>query len=106
MKRKDKILAVRRYITAYSGIPVITWDGVGNALEAPYPYGFIVSTDRSNNRFIQIGRGLNQNTMSSVVRYDADIDHVGQALVLTHLQQYASLLKTHYEVHQRPTEGE
>ena len=99
-------MAIRRYLTAYSGIPLIYWNGIENRLECPYPYGFIASTDGSNNRFAQIGRNLDADLLDSVIRYDKAIDNIEQALVMTNLSTHAQLLAAHYQINQRPLEGE
>lgn len=106
MSRKDKVNAIKRYLVAYTGLPLISWDGKSNDLDAVYPYEFSVSTDRSNNRFIQIARGLPEKKISAVIRYDKEIDNINKALVIVTLETYVQLVASHYESNSRPIEGE
>lgn len=104
-KRAEKLSTVRRYLIAHTGIPNIQTVGNSSTLNAPWPYGFHVTTIRSNNMFVQQGNQLQiSDTLNAVIRYDGAINTVDEALVLTNLNTYARLIHTHYETHKREEE--
>lgn len=97
MKRNDKIKAVRRYLVAATGIPGIYWDGVGNALDAPDPYDFVVSTDASLSRFFERIKAGRTDKMPFVIRYDSYLNEVDRSVVGMPLSTFAPLLQAHYQ---------
>jgi len=97
VSRKDKVNAVKRYLTAQSGIPLISWDGVSNRLDAPPPYAFCISTDLAGSRFFQNVNALSTEMIDVLIRYDAYIDNVDKAVVAMPLRTFTKLLIPHYE---------
>lgn len=96
MKRADKTRAVVRFLISRTGIPLISWDGIGNKIDAPPPFGFVMSTDAAGWRFFQYVRELPRDGIHAVVRYDAHIDGVNNAVVGMSLETFATLLESHY----------
>ena len=81
MKRADKTRAVTRFLTAYSGIPLISWDNTSLHLDSPQPYRFVVSTDATAWRFFAHVKDLPESGIPAVVRYDKYIDNINDAVV-------------------------
>lgn len=75
---------------------MISWDGKGNKIDAPPPFGFVVSTDAAGWRFFQHVRELPRGGIHAVVRYDAHIDGVNNAVVGMTLETFVTLLESHY----------
>lgn len=96
MKRSDKTRAVVRFLISRTGIPLISWDGIGNKIDAPPPFGFVMSTDAAGWRFFQYVKELPRDGIHAVVRYDAHIDGVNNAVVGMSLETFAILLESHY----------
>jgi len=98
VKRNDKGRAVTRYLTGHTGIPSLAWDGSTSMITAPPPYKPFVSTDNAWWRFRQY-LDLREDTVGIpfVVRYDKTINGVDKAIVGIHLDNFADLVKAHYE---------
>ena len=101
MTRQDKNKAVARYLSAYSGIPLISWDGAvtnlgASLLESPAPYTLNVSTDAVHWRFFANVKALPDRGIPAVIRYDKYIDHLEDAVVGMRLSTFTSLLSAHY----------
>lgn len=96
MKRGDKTRAVVRYLISRTGIPLISWDGTSNRIDAPPPFGFVMSTDAAGWRFFQYVKELPKDGIHAVIRYDAHIDGVDRAVVGMPLETFAILLESHY----------
>lgn len=92
MKRRDKGRAVARYLTASTGIPLLTFDGATNRIDGPPPYRFRLVTDAANWRVFQAVRETND----PVIRYDKFVEDVSSAYVVMKLSTFATLLGTHY----------
>ena len=91
-RRRDKALAVSRYITATTGIPFIRWNGT--SIDAPDPYRIELITDAMWWRF---GEKLREATdtvgIPVVIRYDGYVDGVENAIVGTTLKAFTELMK-------------
>lgn len=98
--RRDKMRAVTRYLTAHTGIPLISWDGSSALLDVPWPYAIIVSTDAKVQRWREALGLLPRNRMRASIRYDKWIDDIDDAEVVLPLSDYVRLLHTHY--HNQP----
>lgn len=96
MRRADKTRAVVRFLISRTGIPLISWDGIGKKIDAPPPFGFVMSTDAAGWRFFQNIRELPRDGIHAVVRYDAHIDGVNNAVVGMTLETFVLLLESHY----------
>ena len=94
--RADKTRAVSRYLTAYSEIPLISWDGHSNVLDSPAPYRFVVSTDATSFRFFAGVKDLPSTGISAVIRYDKFLDNIEDAVIGMKLPTFTSLLSAHY----------
>lgn len=97
MKRGDKIRAIKRYLTAYSGIPLISWDGSSSQLDAPSPYFFVATTNANGWKFFEEIRELPEDKIGMVIRYDKYIDGTDNAVVGMRLSTLTSLLSVHYD---------
>lgn len=97
--RRDKGLAVTRYLTAHTGIPMLTWDGIQSAVTAPPPYFFDVTTSRQLENWHRRLRGYSDTGMARqfAIRYDLSMDSVGQAWVGMNMTTFTDLLAAHYE---------
>lgn len=96
VRRSDKTRAVVRFLISRSGIPLISWDGIGNKIDAPPPFGFVISTDGAAWRFFQYVKELPSEGIHAAIRYDAHIDGVNNAVVGMSLETFATLLESHY----------
>lgn len=108
MGRREKGRALARYLLGHSGIPFISWDGVG--ITSPNPYQFDVTTSRNIRNWSQkINVPYEGGKIRAVIRYDADIGGgVESAWVAMDLKTFVELLKAHYDhvVEPRVRDGE
>lgn len=96
-RRRDKALAVTRYLTGTTGIPFIRWDGV--RIEAPSPYGIEIVTDAVWDRFGSKVRATSEQVgIPFVIRYDGYVDGVENAIVGTNLKAFAQLLHNYHQM--------
>lgn len=102
MKRSDKIRAVTRYLVSRTGIPLISWDGNGNALNAPHGYGFTVSTDASLNRFFDYAKKCETDKVDVVIRYDSFLNEVDRSIVGMPLSTFTKLLEAYHSAQGQP----
>lgn len=92
MSRVDKGKAVSRYLTAATGIPLLSFDKDTSRIVGPPPFEFVVTTDAAGWRFFQAIR----STDSPVIRYDGYVGVVEDAYVGMKLSTFATLLSVQY----------
>ncbi len=92
MKRTDKGRAISRYITAATGIPLLSYDRDTSKIVGPPPYAFLVTTDAAGWRFF---KAIRESDLP-VVRYDGYVDSVEDAYVAMKLSHFTQLLAIHY----------
>lgn len=97
VKRVDKGNRVVRYLTGHAAIPNLSYDGSTSRISAPFPYHFVVTTDAAHWRFMESVKGLPEDRVGAVVRYDAFVESIDAAVVGMRLDAYAQLLHAHYE---------
>lgn len=94
--RRDKGLAIARYLTGASGVPFLSWDGADSRIAAPAPYSFDVTTSRKlqhwTDNILMDAPGLHFS-----IRYDGTLPSVDKAWIATTLDRFAPLLQAHYE---------
>lgn len=96
-RRRDKALAVTRYLTGTTGIPFIRWDGV--RIESPSPYLIELTTDSVWDRFGSKVRATNEQLgIPFVIRYDGYVDGVENAIVGTNLKAFTQLLHNYHQM--------
>lgn len=95
--RRDKVLAVARYLTGHTGIPLISWDGKGIGLSSPWPYKISVSTDASLVRWRDALDPSGGKTMPIAIRYDKYVGDINDAIVAMRLSDAVKLLSLHYK---------
>lgn len=93
--RRDRGLALARYLTGSTGIPFIRWDGMG--LDAPAPYSFGVTTSRKLQVWHDRIWELPVDKPHCVIRYDSAMPDVSHAWVAMKLGGVAPLLGLHYD---------
>lgn len=95
--RRDKGLALARFLTGHTGIPMLSW--TGNGIDAPPPYFFDVTTSRSLEKWHNHLRGYKDTGSEHhfAIRYDLSMDSVGQAWVGMSMDTFVTLLSAHYE---------
>ena len=96
MSRASKAAAVARYLGSRSGIPLVSVDKGTNTINAPAPYGFIVTTDASSSRYWAHIKDLPEIGIHAVIRYDKHIRELEDAVVGIRLSTFTTLLETHY----------
>lgn len=95
--KRDKGMAVTRYLTGSTGIPFMSWNGGHSQIDAPYPYMFRVSTARSISNWADQIREIEGDMPRVCIRYDGDIPDVSHAWVGMKLMGFVPLLTAHYE---------
>lgn len=93
--RADKGRILARYITGSTGIPFVTWQGVG--LSVPAPYEAAVTTSRNLRNWQQDIATLPVDKPHIAIRYDRDLPDVAHAWVGMRLGAFAPLWQAHYE---------
>lgn len=81
-----------RYITAATGIPLLSYDLTTSHIVGPPPYDFVLTTDAAGWRFFQAIR----TSGSAVIRYDKFVESVEDAYVGMKLSTFAPLLAMQY----------
>lgn len=92
--RRDKGVALVRYLTGSTGIPLLSWDGEGIA--APAPYEISVTTNRKLANWHELMRDLPADKPHMAIRYDNLLPNVSYAWVGMTLGGFAPLLQAHY----------
>lgn len=93
MRRNDKGKAVSRFLTGHTGIPFLRYDYLNNIVEAPSPYSISMTTSGEWWRFGEhVKKTQDMTGLPFVVRYDAHIDGVDNAVVGCTLNTFAQLL--------------
>jgi hypothetical protein len=96
--RNTKGMAVGRYLTGCTGIPMLSWDLSTARITAPPPYAIDVTTSRKlQNWYDLIRADTDAHTVHAVVRYDMSFDSVEQAWVGMNMRTFSKLLTAHYE---------
>ncbi len=96
-QRRDKSLAVARYIVSASGIPGIRWDGTGQ-LEAPWPYSINLTTSKKlENWHNLLRREPETGKINISIRYDHGLPDVAHAWAALPLRDLATLMQSHYD---------
>lgn len=97
MNRRDKGKAVTRYIATRTGIPSLFFDVTSNAIDAPPPYQFAVSTDGAWWRTAAYLNGMRDDRLGAVVRYDKFLEGgIDNAIVCMRLSAFVTILESHY----------
>lgn len=94
--RRDKGLALTRYLTGVTGIPFLKWDGIVSSIDAPAPYDIDVVTSRKLQNWHDKLREEIPG-VHIVIRYDNGMPSLEQAWVGMRLRDFAPLLQAHYE---------
>lgn len=101
--RRDKGMAITRYLTGHTGIVGLTWDGTDSQILSPKPYQIDVTTDRKLDNWHALLREEMSQTHIAI-RYDLGMDSINAAWVGMRLYDFVPLLKTHYDSNQKGTE--
>ena len=107
-KRRDKGLAVARYLTGETGIPLISWTTDG--LDCPHPFKFKLLTEATNWKYWQAANALDpKDDMSVIIRYDGYMESIDDALVTMKIQTFTRLISEwadhhHLEIRSRHKE--
>lgn len=96
-ERRDKGLGLTRYLTGHTGIPMLSWNGAENSIDAPFPYLMEVTTSRKLQNWHDLIRALPENRLGMAIRYDNGMPSIEQAWVCMHLSQFVPILKAHYD---------
>lgn len=102
--RRDKGMALARYLTGSTGIPFISWQGMG--VDAPAPYSFEVTTSKKLQLWHDQIWALPVDKPHCAIRYDGAMPDVGHAWVAMKLGAIAPLLALHHESIQDRIKGE
>lgn len=94
--RRDKGLAVARYLTGASGIPGIRWTG-HKALEAPYPYRLSLTTSGVTAHWTGDIAAIDPSGIGGAVKYGLGMPDIPSAYVGMRLDHFCSLIGLHYE---------
>lgn len=92
--RRDKGVALVRYITATTGIPLLSWQW--ESIAAPAPYEIAVTTNRKLENWHECIRELDPDRPHMAIRYDNGLPDVSHAWVAMTLGGFAPLLGAHY----------
>lgn len=95
--RRDKGLALTRYLTGHTGIPLLSWDGGHGRVAAPPPYQFRVTTGRKLQLWTDSIREPIAGSMDFSIRYEYSMPSIDQAWVGMKMQTFVPLLTAHYE---------
>jgi hypothetical protein len=104
--RSTKGLAVARYLTGSTGIPMLSWDGGHSRVLAPSPYTIDLTTSRKLQNWHDLIREIDSPAPHMVIRYDKDLPDVSHAWVAMKLMGFAPLLGVHYETISDRIKGE
>jgi len=104
--RRDKGIALTRYLTGATGIPGLHWAGTTNEIDAPAPYLIDVTTARKLQEWHDAIRYSNPDKPHMLIRYDKSMDSPADAWVAMTLHNFIPLLVSHYETLRERVEGE
>jgi hypothetical protein len=96
--RRDRGLAVARYVVGASGIPGVRWTGQ-IPLDAPYPYQLGLTTSRVHVHWTDAIAELDPKRVGGIIKYDGSIPDIPSAMVGMRLDHFCSLIGMHYEQH-------
>lgn len=94
--RRDKGLALARYLTGTTGIPFLSWDGNDSRVDAPAPYSFDVTTSRKLQHWTD-NIVMDAPDLHFSIRYDNALPSVDKAWIATTLDRFVPLLQAHYD---------
>lgn len=96
--RRDKGLALSRYLTGHTGIPLLAWDQKAGRVDAPFPYVIDVVTERNFDPWSELLRRENDPlTLNMSILYHYGMDSIDQAWVGMQLRPFTTLLTAHYD---------
>jgi hypothetical protein len=101
--RRDRGLAVTRYLTGRTGIPGLSWEGEHSEILSPFQYQIDLTTSRK----LQVWHDLIRQELNKthiVIRYDASMDSIDQAWVGMLMYDFVPLLTNHYETNRKGEE--
>jgi len=104
-RRRDKSLALTRYLTGSSGIPGLHWSGTSE-IDAPSPYRISLTTARKLDEWHDAIRFSDDDKPHMLIRYDYSMDSPADAWVAMRLHNFIPLLTAHYETLRERIEGE
>ena len=91
-RRRDKGLAVSRYLLGQTGIPFIEWTKEG--ISAPYPLRFDLQTEATHWKYWDAVKKLPDNDeLPFVIRYDAYIENITDAVVTMKMHTFVRLIQ-------------
>lgn len=102
--RADKGRSVAKYIGGHTGMPFVRWDN--NGLHSPAPYRFDLTTSKKLDNWHNQLREPRTNGLYAAIRYDYTVPTLNDAWVGMHLDDYVTLLTSHYESIQDRIKGE
>lgn len=94
--RRDKGLAVARYLTGRTGIPGLSWGGAHSEILSPPQYQIDLTTSRKLQNWHDLIRTELKQT-HIVIRYDNTMDSIDQSWVGMLMHDFVPLLTNHYE---------
>lgn len=104
--RRDKGVAITRYLTGMTGIPGLSWEGMTNEILAPNPYTIHITTSRKLQDWHDRIRFSDPEKPHILIRYDNEMDSPADAWVGMRLYNFIPLLTTHYDTQRERVEGE
>lgn len=96
-ERRGKGLALARYLTGHTGIPLLSWNGAASKIDAPFPYTMEVATARKLDTWHAMIRGFPEDSVAMAIRYDHSVPTIDQAWVGMQLRPFTTLLAAHYD---------
>lgn len=91
--RRDKGLAVARYLTAATGIVGFRWNGQN--IDSPAPYVVHLTTSRKLQNWTDAL--TDSDTLGFAIRYDYSLPELAEAWVGMKLETFAMLLQAYHE---------
>lgn len=95
--RRDKGLALARYLTGHTGIPLLAWNHDAGEIDAPHPYRMHVVTARSLTYWHEHLNAMPDDAPHMTIRYDHSLGSIDAAWVGMRLSGFVPLLTKHYE---------
>ena len=96
--KRDKGMALARYLVGHAGIPGLAWNHSLSQVDAPFPYIVVVETQRNLDPWHAMLRtdGPADRLKMSIL-YHYGMDSLDQAWVGMQLKPFTTLLTTHYD---------
>ena len=96
--RRDRGLAISRYISSETGIPFMGFENRANVITSPRPYLFQLVTDRANEALPRAMKELPRTGVPIAVRHNLFVsDSITDAWFVMRGSDFMPLLKMHYE---------